>query len=73
MSPETGCKKLVLVSATFTSVTEAKKEVESIETTRASKDGKESKGENLAQVLCICYPIIFYHLLKEVHARVGIL
>ena len=50
-------KKLVSISATFTSVIRTKKEaVKTDETAGASKNGKESKGEyleNLIQVLCI--------------------
>ena len=57
-----GAKKLVSVSATSTPVTETREEtVEIMETVREGKDGEESKGEypNLAQVLCIRYPITF--------------
>ena len=60
MSP--GAKKLVLVSATSTPVTETRKEaVETAETAGEGRDGKESKCEypNLVQVLCIRYPITF--------------
>ena len=59
-------KKLVSVSATSTPVTETRKEAvetaKAVKTAEVSKDGKESKGEyrNLAQVLCIWYPIIIW-------------
>ena len=53
-------KKLVLVLATSTPVTETKEEV--VETAKVSKDGEESKDEylNLARVPCIWYPITFW-------------
>ena len=57
-----GAKKLVLVLATSTPVTETRGEaVETAETTGEGKDGKESKEEypNLAQVPYIRYSIIF--------------
>ena len=63
---ETGVKKLVSVLATSTPVTGTRKEVveaaESVGIIRVGKDNKESKGEypNLAQVLCIQYPITFW-------------
>ena len=58
-------QKLVSVSLTSTLVTRTRKETvetaEAIETAKIAKDGEESKGEypNLAQVLCIRYPITF--------------
>ena len=60
MSPK--AKKLLLISATFTPVTETRKEViETAETAGEGKDGEESKGEypNFARVPCIQYPITF--------------
>lgn len=54
-------KKLVSVLATSTPITRIRKEA--VQTAEATgKDGKESKSEyleNLAQVLCIWYPITF--------------
>ena len=59
---EEEAKKLVSVLATFMPATGIReKAVETTET--VSKDGKESKGnhlENLVQVLCIWYPITFW-------------
>ena len=65
-------KKLVSVLATFTLVTMTREEIvetakaletaKAVQIARTGKNGKESKGEypeNLAQVLCIRYPIIF--------------
>ena len=64
MSPE--AKKLVLVLAIFTPLTETREETvetaKTVETAETSKDGGKSKSEypdNLARVLCICYPINF--------------
>ena len=58
-----GVKKLVSVLAISIPVTETRKEaVEIAGATGASKNGKKSKSdypENLAQVPCIRYPIIF--------------
>lgn len=56
-------KKLVLVLATFTLVTIArKKAVETAETTGTGKNDKDSKylGTNLARVLCIRYHILIW-------------
>ena len=59
--PETGCKKLVVVLATSTLVTKARKKAAvSVKTARAGKDGNESKGRNLVRVPYIRYPIIFW-------------
>ena len=59
MSPET--KKLVLVLATSTPVTETRKEtIKVVETAGVGKDGEESESkysENLARVLYIQYPV----------------
>ena len=62
-------KKLVLVLATSTPVTETREEAvteaveiaKTVESTKFGKDGAESKGEypNLARVPCIWYPITF--------------
>ena len=53
----------MLVSAISTPVTRTREEaVETVETAKANKDGEESEAEyleNLAQVLCIWYSIIF--------------
>ena len=69
--PKSGVKKLVSVSTTSTPVTGTGEEAvesaesvengEAVETAEFDKDGKESKGAypNLAQVLCIWYPITF--------------
>lgn len=74
VSLEKKLKKLVLVLATFTPVTETRKEtVETIKTAKTAKvvkiargaeDGKESEGgwnprSNFSQVLCIRYSINF--------------
>ena len=67
MSPESKkrVKKLVLVLVTSTSVIVTRKEmikaIEADETAEIDEENKESKGEysNLAQVLCIRYPITF--------------
>ena len=40
-------------------VNEARKEAEFFETARDGKDDKDTKDGNLAQVLCIRYPITF--------------
>lgn len=51
--PEARGKKLGLVSAISTPVTEVKEEAELVEAAEPSKDGEKSKGkylENLAQV-----------------------
>ena len=59
-------KKLVLISATSTPVTETREEaievVETVETAKVGKDGEESNDEylNLIQVLCIRYSITFW-------------
>lgn len=49
-----------------------KKAVEIVETTRAGEDGKDSESgeylENLIQILCILYPIIFWR--KFIHVLV---
>ena len=71
VSPESekGVKKLVLVLATSTPVTETRKEAvkaakavgttKAVQTAEVGKNGEENKGKypNLAQVLCIRYPI----------------
>ena len=61
MSPK--AKKLVLVLATSTPVTETREEAvaEAVESTKVGKDSAENKCEypNLAQVPCIRYPITF--------------
>ena len=63
VSPE--AKKLVLVSATSTPVTETREETvetaKTVESAEVAKDSAESKGEypNLARVPCIWYPITF--------------
>ena len=69
MSPE--AKKLVLVLATSTPVTETREEAdetaeaietaEAVESTKVGKGRAESEGEypSLARILCIRYPITF--------------
>ena len=57
--PKGAVKKLVLVSATSTPVTETRKK--EVGTAEAGKDGKKSEGKywNLTQVSCIRYPVTF--------------
>ena len=57
--PEGAVKKLVLVSATSTPVTETREE--EVGTAEAGKDGEENEGEyrNLMRVPCIRYPVTF--------------
>ena len=63
MSPKR-YKKLVSVSATFTPVTQTRKEaLEAVNIVEAGKDSKKSEDEyleNLARVLYIWYPITFW-------------